>query len=233
MYCIRCGVELQKGVETCPLCGLRVYHPELSEPPEAAPYPRGPEAETVSHGGLLFIISFFFAIPLVICLLIDINMNGGVDWSGYVCFGLLTAYVLVCLPLWFRKPNPVVFFPLDIAAILGLCLYVSLKTRGGWFLPFAFPVGGALLLILEAQIALYRYAVGGKRHRALFIQGGGFMAFGGLCVLIEFLLQVTFGIPMRWWSLYPLTVLFLAGLMLIIIGLCPPLRRSLHKMFFI
>ena len=241
MYCIRCGVELPAGAERCPLCSLRVYHPELEETPEPAPYPRRAEAEIVSHGGLLFLLSFLFAIPVLICLLIDRNMNGAVTWSGYTAFGILALYGIVCLPLWFRKPNPVIFFPLDMAALLGVSLYVCLKTGGRWFLPFAFPTGGALLLILEAVLVLLRYTVGKKRFRALFILGGGFLACGGLCMLIEFLLHITFslpmqwsfGIPMLWWSLYPLAVLGLLGLMLIIIGLCPPLRISLHKKFFL
>ena len=233
MYCMRCGVELQKGVEKCPLCSLRVWHPDLTEEKEPAPYPRYTEPETVSQEGLLFLVSFLFALPLLICLLVDLRLNGVVTWSGYVCFGLLAAYVCLCLPLWFRRRNPVIFFPVAMTALLGLALYVSLKTGGRWFLPFAFPVGGALLLLTEAMIVLLRYTVGEQRHRALYILGGGFIALGGLCVLIEFLLHVAFGLPMLWWSLYPLTVLFLLGLMLSIIGLCPPLRRSLHKKFFI
>ena len=233
MYCVQCGVELQKGAKACPLCGLRVYHPDLQETLEAPPYPRYTEGETVSQSGLLFILSFLFAIPLLVCLLIDRNMNGGVTWSGYVSFGLLAAYAIFCLPLWFRRRNPALFFPIAVAALLGLALYVSLKTGGHWFLPFAFPVGGALGLILEAQIVLLRYAVGDRPHRALFILGGCFIALGGLTVLVEFLLQVAFGIPMLWWSLYSVTVLFLVGLMLIIIGLCRPLREDLHKKLFI
>ena len=80
---------------------------------------------------------------------------------------------------------------------------------------------------------LLRHTVGPHPHRALYILGGGFIALGGLTVLIEFLLQLSFGIPMLWWSLYPLAVLFLVGLMLVIIGLCPPLRENLHKKFFV
>ena len=220
-------------MERCPLCGLRVYHPELTEEPEAPPYPRYTEGETVSHGGLLFLLSFLFLIPLALCLLIDLKLNAAVTWSGYVCFGLLAGYTVFCLPLWFRRPNPVVFFPIAMAALLGLALYTALKTGGRWFLSFAFPVGGALLLIVETLIVLLRYTVRGKRHRALYILGGACMALGGLCVLIEFLLKLSFGIPMLWWSLYPLCALFLIGLMLLIIGLCPPLRHSLHKRFFI
>ena len=31
MYCVKCGVELQKGADACPLCGLPVYHPDMDE----------------------------------------------------------------------------------------------------------------------------------------------------------------------------------------------------------
>ena len=233
MYCPRCGVELQQGVKLCPLCQLPVYHPDLQEEPEPSPYPRYTEPETVRHGGVLFILSVLFALPALICLQVDLKLDGAVTWSGYVCFGLLALYACVCLPLWFHRPNPVIFFPIAMVALLGLALYVSLKTGGRWFLPFAFPVGGALTLLLEAQIVLLRYSVGQQRHRALYILGGGLLALGGICVLIEFLLHLSFSLPMLWWSLYPLTALVLLGLMLIVIGVCPPLRESLHKKFFI
>ena len=120
-----------------------------------------------------------------------------------------------------------------MAALLGVTLYVCLKTGGRWFLPFAFPVGGALLVILETVIVLLRYAVRGRRHRVLYILGGASIALGGLCMLVEFLLRVSFGIPMQWWSLYPLAALTLLGLMLIVIAASAPLRESLHKRFFI
>lgn len=233
MYCVRCGVELQKGIEACPLCGLRVYHPELEEQPEALPYPRRGEEEVVSHGGMLFIVSFLFILPLLICLQVDYRLNGRIAWSGIVAFGLLAAYLIICLPLWFRRPNPVIFFPVAMAGVLVLCLYLCLRGGGRWFLSFAFPVGGAILLIVETVIVLLRYAVGEHRHRALYVFGGAFIALGGFFVLLEFLLRVSFGIVMRWWSLYPLTALALLGVMLIVIGVCRPLRDSLHKKFFL
>lgn len=234
MYCVKCGVELRKGVERCPLCGLTVYHPELREKPEPSPYPRYAEGgETVRHGGLLFVLTVLFAVPALVCLLMDLNMNGGIHWSGYVAFGLLWAYVAFCLPLWFKRHSPTVFFPITMAALIVLALYICLKTGGRWFLSFAFPVGGAVLLLGEAVIVLLRHAVGSRRHRALFILGGAAIAGGGLCMLIEFLLHVTFSLPMRWWCLYPLSALGLIGLALIVIGICAPLRASLHKKFFI
>ncbi|MGX8693139.1 MAG: hypothetical protein ACSW8E_05205 [Clostridia bacterium] len=233
MYCMQCGVELQKGVEKCPLCGLRVFHPSLTEQPEPLPYPRRAGEESVSRRGILFIVSVLFLLPVLICLQIDLRLNGRIGWSGVVAFSLLAAWLMFCLPLWFRRRNPVIFFPIGMAAALGLCLYLCLKSGGRWFLPFAFPVGGAVLLIAEAVIVLLRCAVGERRRRALFVFGGAFLAAGGLCVLIEFLLRVSFGIAMRWWSLIPLTALALLGLALIVIGACRPLRLSLHKKFFL
>ena len=235
MYCVQCGVELQHGAGRCPLCGLRVYHPDLStETPEARPYPAfAGSAERVRPGGLLLILTFLFALPILICLMVDLRLSGGVTWSGIAALGVCAAYIAVCLPLWFRNRNPAVFFPITMAALLGVTLYVCLKTGGRWFLPFAFPVGGALLVILETVIVLLRYAVRGRRHRVLYILGGASIALGGLCMLVEFFLRVSFGIPMQWWSLYPLAALTLLGLLLIVIAASAPLRESLHKRFFI
>ena len=40
MYCIKCGVELSPGQTVCPVCGTRVYHPDI-QPENAVPvYPK-------------------------------------------------------------------------------------------------------------------------------------------------------------------------------------------------
>lgn len=233
MYCARCGVELQKGAVRCPLCGLKVYHPEIHETPEPGPYPRFSDGGQVKRLGLPFVLTFLFLIPLVICLLVDLNVHGFVDWSGYAIGGILVLYTIVCLPLWFRNQNPVIFFPIVGAAGLLLSLYISIKTGGGWFMSFAFPIGGTLLLLIETVIVLIRYTVGRKSHRILYILGSASIALGLWCILLEFMMHVTFSMPMRWWCLYPLTVLGLLGLAMLTAAICQPIRSSLHKAFFI
>ena len=232
MYCIKCGVELADSEKVCPLCGTRVFHPDLPLPEGEAPYP--PDArrrtEEFNRSGLLFILTMLALVPAVICLLCDWRVSGHIVWSGYAAGGILLAYILAVLPLWFRRPNPVIFVPVDFAAILAYLLYIDLATGGRWFLSFAFPAVGALALLVSAMVALLRYLPGAH----LYIIGGGLIIAGGLAVLTEFLINLTFRVHQTFfWSLYPLAAGVLLGVMLLIIAICKPLRRSLHRKFFI
>ena len=82
--------------------------------------------------------------------------------------------------MWFRRPNPVIFVPVDFIAV-GLYLrYINFATGGHWFLSFAFPVTGAIGLLISAAVALTHYLRGGY----LYIYGGMLILGGGLAVLI-------------------------------------------------
>ena len=69
---------------------------------------------------------------------------------------------------------------------------------------------------------------------ALYICGGGLILSGGYAVLVEWLLNVTFRLHDTFlWSFYPLAVCTVLGAMLLVIAGCKPLRRSLHRKFFL
>lgn len=61
-------------------------------------------------------------------ILCDWRINGSIVWSGYASGGVALLYVLVALPLWFRRPNPVIFVPIDFAAIGLYLLYINFAT---------------------------------------------------------------------------------------------------------
>ena len=91
MYCVKCGVELADSERVCPLCGTRVFHPDLPCGQGEPPYPpeERPRREEVSRIGALFVLSMCMLLPAVICVLVDWRVNGGIVWSGFAVGGLL------------------------------------------------------------------------------------------------------------------------------------------------
>ena len=232
MYCVKCGVELADSEKVCPLCGTRAFHPDMPPQQGEPPYPPDPRPhmEEVSRSGVLFFLTVLALLPAVLFILCDWRINGTIVWSGYASGGVALLYIMVALPLWFRRPNPVIFVPIDFAAIGLYLLYINFATGGHWFLSFAFPVTGAIGLLVTAMVTLLRYLPGGH----LYVVGGGLILSGGLAVLIEFLINLTFRLHETFfWSLYPLAAGVILGGMLLVVAGCKPLRQSLHRKFFL
>ena len=232
MYCVKCGVELADSEKKRPLCGTPVFHPDiprnLSEPP--FPPDKRIRPEDVNRSGVLFVLTIAALLPALLCLLCDWRINGTLVWSGYAAGAIALLYVVILLPMWFRRPNPVIFVPVDFIAVGLYLLYINFATGGHWFLSFAFPVTGAIGLLISAAVALTHYLRGGY----LYIYGGMLILGGGLAVLIEFLINLTFQIhETLFWSFYPMVAGIVLGLMLIVIAICKPLRESLHRKFFL
>ncbi len=231
MFCVKCGVELADSERSCPLCNTPVYYPNLSEIVEK-PYPEFKKkvAESSGRKGLNFIIAVGYILAVVICVLCDIDMNGKLEWSDYVFGGAALSYVIVFLPLWFRRPSPAVFVPCNFLAIALLLLYISLRTDGGWFISFAMPITAFVGMIVCSVVILTYYLRAGY----LYIYGGASILFSLFFIVMEQLIHVTFDISHSMpWSYYPATAFFLLGAALIVIAIVPAFRESLRKLFSI
>lgn len=229
MYCINCGVKLADTEKKCPLCNTTVYHPDISQPIAQPLYPKDKLPKTASGTKALcgaFIIVFL--IPLIICFISDLQLNGKLDWFGYVAGAMALAYTALVLPLWFRKPNPVIFVPCNFAAATLYLLYIDLASGGKWFLSFAFPLMGGLCVIITAAVTLLYYL----RRGRLYIVGGMFIALGAFMLLVEFLLTLTFSAPFIGWSVYPLVALVALGILLIYFAINASAREMIERKLF-
>ncbi len=231
MFCVKCGVELTDGQTICPVCGTKVYHPDIPIKDAPPTYPRKEfESEEFNRKGVLFVVTIIMALLAGLALAFDIATFGGVTWSGYVAGGIFVLYVCVVLPLWFRRTTPAIFVPCAFAAILLFLHYINWHTEGEWFLSFAFPVAGTLGLVLTAITTVLHYV----RRGRLYTIGGGLIALGGWTLLIELFLHLSFAIPNHvLWSPFPCAVLCVLGMMLIVIAIVKPLRESLRRVFFV
>ena len=230
MYCAKCGVQLSAGQKICPICDARVYHPDIDEP-EVNTYPKIPfKSEEFNRRGLLFVITMTFLIPLLLPIFLELGWHSSITWSGYVTGGTMLFYLIFVMPYWFKRPNPVIFVPASFVGVILLLLYICLTLGDSWFMPFAFPVAGALGIIISAETAILYYVKSGK----LYTVGAGLIALGCWTVLIEFLVRRTFEVSyLFYWSVAPLTVLSVLGVMLIIVGIVKPMKESLRRIFFI
>lgn len=229
MYCIKCGVKLEDTEKKCPLCNTAVCHPDFTQTADRPLYPGNKMPSNHSGSKALngAVIILFF-IPLLVCFFADLSLDGKMEWSGYVAGALAVSYVVFALPLWFRKPNPVIFVPCDFVVIALYLLYIALATGGRWFMRFALPVVGGTCLITCTVVTLMYYLRRGK----LYILGGAFMALGVFMLLVEFLMQITFDLRFIGWSVYPLVVLFLFGGLLIYFAINSAAREMMERKLF-
>lgn len=234
MYCIKCGVKLAEGKKPCPLCGTVPFHPEVTAEEADRLYPAGryPANNQVRPTVILTVITtLLFLLPIIITLQCDILITGGgISWSGYVVGALLTAYSIVVLPLWFKKPNPVIFVPIAFTMVGLYLLYINFAVDGNWFLSFAFPLVGFVGLNVTAVVTLVKYV----RRGLLYIFGGSVMATGLFMPVMEQLLHLTFDHKaFHYWSVYPMTALVILGGLLIFLAICRPARETMERKFFI
>ena len=230
MYCVKCGVRLAETEKVCPLCDLSTGEAITGRNP-ARPlypenrYPEAPQKPRAVNGTILIL----FCIPMLVTFFTDIQSNGKQDWFWYVAGALVLAYLVFALPLWFRKPNPVILVPCDFAASALYLLLINTLTEGRWFFGFALPIVGSMGLVTTTVVVLLRYVRKGR----LYIAGGVILATGAWLLFVEWLLSVVFRIRFTGWSLYPLTVLIPLGGLLIFLAIHSAAREKMERKFFI
>lgn len=229
MYCIKCGVQLESGEKVCPLCDTKVYHPDFQTDEEKRLYPTGKMPEK-KHRSAVFngAIIIMFLIPVVVSFLADFHFDREIKWFGYVFGALVMGYTVFALPLWFEKPNPVIFTPCVVAETIGYLLYINCVTGGNWFMRFAFPVALGLGVIATAVVTLLYYLKKGR----LYIWGGAFVLTGLFITQIEFFMSATFGIKFLGWSFFPLAVLVLIGGLLLYLAINKSAREVMERKLF-
>ena len=229
MYCVNCGVKLADTEKKCPLCNTVVYHPDIVQKNERELYPAGKMPKATSGRGFLSgAILILFMIPLIMTFFSDMQIDGKIDWFGFVGGGITLAYLTFILPTWFRNPNPVIFIPCDFAACLIYLFYIDWETDGNWFFSFAFPIVLGAAMITCTLVTLLKYL---KRGR-LYVIGGVLIGLGGFILMVELLLDYTFAISFLGWSLYPLISLVLIGGLLIYLAMNSVAREKFERKLF-
>lgn len=141
-YCVNCGVELENGVKSCPLCDVAVINPaEKDKIPTAPAYPQRLEIpKALNRRFIAFILSMVLIIPNIVVALVKFLFVESLPTPFIYC-GSALCWVLFVLPLLFRKAKPFLIWFVDTVAVLAATWFIYyLVPDGGWFIPLALPI---------------------------------------------------------------------------------------------
>lgn len=151
-YCVRCGVELQKGCKTCPLCETEVILPEEKESPEglkmlADRIPRQvrPRINLAPSRAFLFLVSFLLLLPILVTLFVDFTVNRTITWSFYPITSLALLWILIAYPSMLKGHTIFQVITMDIFSIA--IFLMSLDLYSGAFPEWSHYPALSLLLV--------------------------------------------------------------------------------------
>ena len=215
-YCSKCGVEVDQGVENCPLCQLPINgiekdilppkkYPDVPvEPPGKAPMTT--EQKRVRAWE---IVGATLLIPFLIVVFTDLIVNETVSWARFPMIALLLAWMLATFPLLFAK-RPLIIITGEVLSVLIFLVLVDYLHDWviDWFYKLALPNLAILILIASAVTILSTQAKRKGANIAAFILFG----LGALNLGLDLIIISTLaGKITITWSLFVLVPCFIIG----------------------
>jgi len=209
--CANCGVELEDGLESCPLCGKspqrtdRIQDNILTYPSDIIELHR---KENKRH---FFELSGIIAFSgIAICTIVDLVVTKSLGWSLYSDASLAALWVILTLFMYALK-RPVVIVPGLMLTVMALLAAIdTIGTGGKWFFPVGLPVTIAAFTGVGIVVLLYRKA----RLKGLNILAEAFIVLSGFCVLTEVILDAYLegSVNLRWSLITAISILPVASI---------------------
>ena len=215
-YCSKCGVEVDQGVEKCPLCQLPINGMEEgAAPPQKYPdvpveHPKRPPMTTTQKRVRAWeIVGATLLIPFLIVVFTDLIVNETVSWARFPMIALLLAWMLATFPLLFAR-RPLVIISGEVLSVLIFLVLVDYLHDWviDWFYKLALPNLAVLILIASAVTIISTQAKRKGVNIAAYILFGIGALNLGLDLIIMSSLAGT--ITMKW-SLFVLVPCFIIG----------------------
>ena len=149
--CVNCGVELDEGIKSCPLCGM---DPDKSEEQEYLTdnYPSDIiRLQKNEKKKFLWELSGVIAFSgIVVCTFVDLLTLKGLQWSLYSDIAIAGMWVILTLFRYFRN-RTLLLVTFNLMTILAALWGIDLLSRNrDWFLP----VGGPVTLAAFSAVIL-------------------------------------------------------------------------------
>jgi hypothetical protein len=219
-YCSRCGVEVDVGVEECPLCFMRIQ--EDPDKPVKEPVKKKYPDEHVEQPTKRIltpkekriraweIISASLVIPFLIVTFTNLIIEKTtISWAIFPMITLVLVWLLCTFPLVFAK-RPIVMIPGIAISLFGFLALVDYFDNGtiDWFSTLALPII-AIVLILSVVVVLASMKV---KQKGMNIAAFILFAVGALNLVLEVIITNEVGPKATVsWSLFVLVPTYIVG----------------------
>ncbi len=215
-YCPNCGVELSRGIDTCPLCSFdmkRISGDGSTEPPK--PAASGMQEVLGSHGSpttVWEVISVAVLITASVIAGVNILDSGSLTWSMYPVFSLGFLWILLTASLVGRKNVPAAV----ALAALSLPIYLVCLDAIDGTLGWAFPVAIPIALVAELAVTGAIVATLHTKRKGMNVIGFILMAVSFICLGIESTVDVFVNgvINLHWSAITSFTLVPIAAFLL-------------------
>ena len=234
-FCTRCGVEVDREVEKCPLCDAPIQKlPEESGSPwpsREAPAPAAAPRSAAERMVLARTITTLgFLIPAFIVITVDLFVSRGLGWSLYVLIGLGAAWMWAILPLIFvRRP----YLLIGSLTVVGYALEWGIGLLSGdigWILPIGMPI----LTITAGSTALVVLSARRSKKVGSNLAGWISMAVGINAMTTDILVNAwTDGSWRPGWSIIVIGTVFPVAVLLLYIHYRPSQRTRMRRYFHV
>lgn len=213
IICNNCGVELDDGIITCPLCGKNPGNSFVSgEMPVSSPSQiiLLHKKETRKH---LWELSGILAFSgMAVCTIVELTINQRLEWSLISDVSLLSIWLVITIVMYFRKR--IISATAGIMITVLAALFVIDQVAGGrsWFFQVALPVTTAVFVASGIIMALYKAFY----FRGLNLIAAAFFVLAGFCIITEIILdKFEYGtVDLRWSLITGVSILPIALLLL-------------------
>lgn len=160
-YCVNCGVELEKTIKQCPLCGTEVKNP--NQPVDTIspkPYPANrANLNPTDRKETALLISLILVSPSIACAIMNFLIFGTGTWSLHVIGICTILWTIIVPPLLFRKMPKLLGIVLDAAVILAYIyiFVIQLGDTTGWYREIAVPIVVLLAFLMLILMGIYDY----------------------------------------------------------------------------
>lgn len=231
-YCVNCGVELEKNLKICPLCGVEVINPaQKLDEKEAAmrTYPNRIEKINlkINKQFSAALVSVFMVFAAAICVISNLIIENQVTWSQYVIGAIFFAWVLVAGPLIFNRHVLLKSILLDIGALLIFLLMIDRAEHSTpWFASVAVPLVGIVSVLISLLMLGWQY----KLLKNLSLAAAIIISAGIFCLGVEVFLDLFLlkGVYLNW-SLFVLVPCVFVAIGLLVIQRKRKVSQELQK----